>query len=307
MIAQRCLSVLLLCCGLASAASNELPRGDFKAQLDGGEVAYTIVGQGPPMMVLTNTWGLERKRLQALFALLEPHFTMIYFDLRGMGDSAPGTPEHYGMAGARRTLASLQAHLKLDKVYLLGWSAGAMNGLILASEHSDHLLGAVLVHGLSYAGPEEEQQLMTKHSGFFKRLGEVMGGLANGQAPLAEKNETVKRFMVDEWLPYLCADREAGKALIKRYLDQGTYSWPHMANMFTDFSTFDARQNLAKITCPTLVISGQADLYPPELIARDAVQMARGTHVNMAHSGHFSFIEEPEAFLAAVLDWRAKL
>ncbi len=308
MLPNQILCTLLLGCVLATAHAGELPKGDFKAELNGGHVAYTIAGQGPPMMVLTNTWGLERKRLQAIFKMLEPHFTMVYYDLRGMGDSSPASgPEDYGTAGARRELEALRLHLKLDKVYVLGWSAGAMNGLLYAAEHSDTLIGAVLVHGLSYVDPSEAQQVAEKHGAFFQRRTEVLGGLIGSQAPLAEKDAVVKRFLVDEWFPYMCADREAGKALIKQYFEPGNYSWTHMFNMFSDLGTFDARGQLAKITCPTLLISGQEDVFPPEIVARDAKPMAKGSHVNLQRSGHFGFIEEPEAFLKAVLEWRAKL
>lgn len=307
MLSFKTICTLLLAGVLTTAQAGELPKGDFKADLNGGQLAYTIAGQGPPMIVLTNTWGIERQRLKALFEVLEPHFTMIYFDLRSMGDSSAAKgPDDYGIAGARRDFEALRVHLKLDKVYLLGWSAGAMNGLIHAAEHSDSLLGAVLAHGLSYVDPAEAQQVAAKHGAFFQRRTEVLGGLIGSQAPLAEKDEAVKRFIVDEWFPYMCADREAGKALIKRYFEPGKYSWTHMSNMFSDLGTFDARDQLAKITCPTLLISGQEDIFPPEVVSRDAKPMAKGSHVNLAHSGHFGSIEEPEAFLKAILDWRAK-
>lgn len=289
-----------------TAGDANLKKGTFKAPINGVEIAYLVAGEGPPLMVMPNSWGIEKESLQALFSSLEAHFQMIYFDARGMGDSSTDSVENYGTATIRKDYDALRRYLKLDKVYLLGWSAGAMNGFLYAGEHSDHLHGAILAHGSAHTDAASSEKMMASHGEFFQKLGQKFGELTQSEASDADKNESIKRFLVDYWLPYIAGDREKGKAMIKDKLESGNYSWKHMQHMAADLQGFDARTAFAKITCPVLVVAGEKDIVAPELLKRDAEGIAKGRYVNFPNSGHYAMLEEPEAFIATVLAWRSE-
>jgi pimeloyl-ACP methyl ester carboxylesterase len=66
----------------------------------------------------------------------------------------------------------------------------------------------------------------------------------------------------------------------------------------------DSRPMLKDITCPTLVLVGEADtLTPPERAAEMAAGIRGARLVTVAESGHLSTIEQPDAVTAALIEW----
>lgn len=66
----------------------------------------------------------------------------------------------------------------------------------------------------------------------------------------------------------------------------------------------DAAPVLATITCPTLVLTGQEDLWaPPAQHERMAAAIAGAKLKIVQHSGHMTTMEQPEAVSAAFADW----
>ena len=64
-------------------ATAGLENGSFRATLNGFDIHYEVHGNGPVLMVLTNSWGLSLEGLRAIFAPLEEKLTLVYFDPRG--------------------------------------------------------------------------------------------------------------------------------------------------------------------------------------------------------------------------------
>jgi len=64
---------------------------------------------------------------------------------------------------------------------------------------------------------------------------------------------------------------------------------------------------LKRLAVPTLLITGEADLYsPPALIRMVAAQIPNSEVAIMREAGHSSYWEQPEAFNRAVLDFVAR-
>jgi pimeloyl-ACP methyl ester carboxylesterase len=64
---------------------------------------------------------------------------------------------------------------------------------------------------------------------------------------------------------------------------------------------------LKRLSVPTLLITGEADLYsPPALIRMVAAQIPNSEVVIVREAGHSSYWEQPEAFNRAVLDFLAR-
>jgi pimeloyl-ACP methyl ester carboxylesterase len=77
-------------------------------------------------------------------------------------------------------------------------------------------------------------------------------------------------------------------------------SWPHADYTNKELPTFDTRGWLAAIPVRSLVIAGAHDLLPPERVKALADGLQRAEFVVFEKSGHFSPVEEPEGFRAAV-------
>jgi pimeloyl-ACP methyl ester carboxylesterase len=68
----------------------------------------------------------------------------------------------------------------------------------------------------------------------------------------------------------------------------------------------DGREDLRRITCPTLILCGEQDILTPlKLHEEIAERILHAKLVVVPHCGHLSTMEQPEAVTAALRDWLA--
>lgn len=111
---------------------------------DGTELAFRTVGDGPPLLVLPGGPGRAAAYLGDLGDLAATR-TLILPDTRGTGASAtPADPGTFRVDRLVDDVEALRRHLGLERVDLLGHSAGGGLALLYAAEHPDRLTGLVL-------------------------------------------------------------------------------------------------------------------------------------------------------------------
>ncbi len=281
-----------------------LANGSFTAELNGFRIHYEVHGQGPVLMALTNSWGLSLQALRAMYRPLEERLTLVYFDPRGMGESGPVRQEaDRGLAAVRADFEALRAHLKLERVNALGWSNGAINLIWLAREHPETLSSAIFVHGLASSGPEDVETIRAQHPELVQKYLALMAAVSKPGLSVAEQNALQRKMWLEDYFPGLCADPAKGRALVADVFRDAQLSWPHAAYAEKELPAFDARKELAAIPVRSLVIAGAHDMLPPSRVKVLADGLPDARFVVFAKSGHFSAVEEPEAFKAAVYDF----
>ena len=278
-----------------------LANGSFTADLNGFRIHYEVHGQGPVLMALTNSWGLSLEALRAMYRPLEEKLTLVYFDPRGMGGSGPVREESdRGLAAVRADFQALRAHLKLEKVNAIGWSNGAINLIWLAHEHPETLSSAIFVHGMASLGPEDMKAMQAEHPELMKSYGALMAAVSKPGLSAAEQTALQRKMWLEDYFPTLCADPVKGRTLVAEVFADAQLSWPHAAYTNKELPTFDTRGWLAAIPVRSLVIAGAHDMLPPERVKVLADGLPRAEFVVFEKSGHFSPVEEPEGFKAAV-------
>jgi proline iminopeptidase len=283
------------------SATAGLANGSFTAELNGFRIHYEVRGQGPVLMALTNSWGLSLQALRAMYRPLEEKLTLVYFDPRGMGGSGPVREESdRGLAAVRADFQALRAHLKLEKVNAIGWSNGAINLIWLAHEHPETLSSAIFVHGLASMTAEDTKELQARNPELVKKYGALLAAVSKPGLQAAEQTALLRRMWLDEYMPALCADPAEGKALVAEVFRDAQLSWPHVEYTNKEMPTFDARDKLAAIPVRSLVIAGTHDMLPPERVKVLADGLPDARFVVFEESGHFSPMEEPDGFKAAV-------
>jgi proline iminopeptidase len=281
-----------------------LANGSFTAELNGFRIHYEVHGKGPVLMALTNSWGLSWQPLRAMYRPLEEKLTLVYFDPRGMGESGPVREESdRGLAAVRADFQALRAHLGLEKVNAIGWSNGAINLIWLAREHPETLSSAIFVHGIASSGPDDVKAIQADHPELVKQYVALADAVAKPGLSVAEQTALQRKMWLEDYFPSLCADPARGKALVAGVFRDAQLSWPHAAYAEKELSTFDARKDLAAIPVRSLVIAGAHDLLPPSRVKVLAGGIKDARFVVFQNSGHFSAVEEPDAFKAAVYDF----
>ena len=296
--------VAAIAAGAAHAADAPLANGSFTADLDGHKVHYEVHGQGPVLMTLTNSWGLTGEGLRGLYRPLEEKLTLVYFDPRGMGASGPAaTDADRGMAAVREDFRALQKHLKIGKANVIGWSNGAMNLLVLATETPDALASAIFVHGIASFGKEDMISFGERFPDVTKRFSEFGQQMADPKLTDAERTTMQKKMWMGEYFPFLLKNAKLTGPRLQEAFGTQPFSHPHTRQTDIETGGFDVRPKLAKIKVPSLVIAGAADAAPPSKVKEIADGIPGAVFKTFEQSGHFAPIEEPEAFRQAVYDF----
>jgi len=208
------------------------------------EVAYTEDGSADaPAVVLSNSLGATRAMWDPQVPALAERFRVISYDTRGHGESpAPQGP--YSIDDLTDDVVSLLDRLGVQQAHVVGLSLGGMTGMRLAAREPGRVQSLAVL--CSSAKPDPQ--------GFLDRAVAVRSG---GTAPLAPT--IASRWLTPGYAeehPDLVARLEA---MIAGADDEG------YASCCEAVGRLDLREDLARITAPTLVVSAAEDpALPPE-------------------------------------------
>jgi pimeloyl-ACP methyl ester carboxylesterase len=141
------------------------------AGLDEVTLAYEIVGDGP-RLVWCHGLGSCRAGDRDVIDALAEHFTVLAYDARGHGDSAPVTDEAaYTYVALSRDLAALLAFVGWERAILAGASMGAGTAVRVAMEKPDRVRALIMARPGSAGGPASERMQL-----LFRLGGEAIRG-----------------------------------------------------------------------------------------------------------------------------------
>jgi len=283
-------------------AAVNLANGSFSATLNGFDIHYEVHGRGPVLMVVPNSWGLSIAGLRNLFAPLEAKLTVVYFDPRGMGGSAPIVEEaDMGMAAVRSDFQALREHLGLRRANAIGWSNGAMNLILLAAERPETIERAVFVHGAASFGQEDMAAMAGKYPELMGRWAAFQQEVAgNPELTDEEKTARMRELWLGDYFPTMTGDPAGAGPMMERLFGDARFSFAHADYANRESPSFEARDKLPTIAARSLVVAGAHDMMPPEKVRELAEGIAGAEFVVFEKSGHFAPAEETEAFCARV-------
>ena len=278
-------------------APEGLENGSFTASLNGFDIHYEVWGQGPALMVLSNSWGLSTEGLRGIFEPLEKRLTMVYFDPRGMGESAEIMEEaDMGMAAVRADFQALREHLGLESVNAIGWSNGASNLIMLAAELPETIDSAIFLHGAASFTQEDMVTYASQYPEVFEAWTRLLQELQNPDLTDNQRTETMRAMWLGEWFPVSFADPAAAPEILDRIFGDAEFSWPHADYSQREHPDFDVRNLLPQITARSLVITGAHDTMPVSKGEEMAAAIPDAEFVLFESSGHYAPAEEPAAF-----------
>jgi proline iminopeptidase len=299
--------LVLVSCAPADSPSPEerspegLENGSFKAELNSFDIHYEVHGRGPVLMTLPNSWGLSLIGLRSLYRLLEEKLTMVYFDPRGMGESSPIVEESdMGMEAVRADFQALREHLGLESVSAIGWSNGAMNLMMLASERPETIDSAIFLHGAAYFSEEDSAAYAEQYPEVLEAWGALLEEMQNQDLTDDQRTKEMKAMWLGKWFPISFADQSKAPKVLDRTFRDAEFSWTHASYSQRDQADFDARDLLPRITARSLVITGAHDALPVSKGEEMAAGISNAEFVIFEQSGHYAPIEEPDAFVGLV-------
>lgn len=239
-------------------------------------------------LIFLHGMGLNAETWRYQLNAFAPHYKTIALDLPGYGKSE--ALNDVSFTNYARALHTFVQEHNLLKPILVGHSFGAM----IAQEYLalyPNELSAVVFYGTSptFGKPEGKWQ-----QAFIKAH---LGPLEEGKSMLELADILIKRMSAPQEKP--SAETQDALELARSAI--ATASADVFKSSVHCLTSFDQRENLAKINIPSLVIVGEEDKNAPAVMMQsmaDAIQNAQFTC--LAKLGHLAHLENPPLFNAAL-------
>lgn len=267
---------------------------------DGTELAYRLVGDGPPLVCVPGG-PMQDSRYLGDLGGLAAHRQLVLLDLRGTGGSAtPADPGTYRCDRLVEDVEALREHLGLDEVDLLGHSAGANVAVRYVERHPRRVRTLTLVTpstaavGVMVPGPVRlEVARLRADEPWFPAAFATLEAVAAGE-DVPDAGRALAPFFYGRWDEEAQAHRAAQDHQVNR----------EAAAVFGGegaFSPDETRAALARFEAPVLLLAGEVDLNSPvPAMAEVAGLFAHAELVVQAGAGHFPWLDDPAVFAASV-------
>ena len=128
------------------------PPVQYVTTPDGIDIAYTVSGEGPPLVFVPNlinhvllSWQVPH--LGDWLRGLSEHFTLVRYDSRGMGMSTRGLSDSHVFDDYQVDLECVLDHLRLDRFVLAAMGSGGQIAIRYAVRHSDRVSALIFIGG----------------------------------------------------------------------------------------------------------------------------------------------------------------
>ena len=245
------------------------------------EVAATVDGpEDAPVVVLSNSLGATRAMWDPQVPVLAERYRVITYDTRGHGAS-PAPPGPYTLDDLVDDLLALLDRVGARRAHVAGLSLGGMTALRLAAREPQR------VHRLAVLCSSAK----TEPQGFLDR---AAASRADGTASFAPA--VASRWLTPSYAaehPDLLARLEA---MIAGADDEGYAACAEVVGRV------DLREDLRRITAPTLVVSGAEDPALPPAHQQAIADGVRGAELLTVSPGaHLANLEQPLRISGALL------
>lgn len=269
---------------------------------DGLTLSYERRGSGPLLVCHPGGPGCSAAEFRD-FAGLDDTFDLVLLSPRGSAGSDPA--DDYALASYAADLEALREHLGVEQLDLLGFSHGGMVAMAYAAAFGPRVRRLVLAATVAVWADEAEaamNRLIEKRRDqpWFE---DAQRAIQEEQAAeFSSARELVANTL--RQAPLYFHRWEGNERAGRELLSDFAHSEPlHYFNT-AEFPSLDLRAELRSITAPTLVLAGDDDMIAGTACAEVTVgELQDARLATIADSGHFLYVEQPEAFRGALTDF----
>lgn len=247
------------------------------------EVHHVVSGRADgPVVVLSNSLGSTHAMWDANLAALERSFRVVRYDTRGHGGSpVPDGP--YDIDDLADDVVALLDRLGVERAHFVGLSLGGMTGMRLAARD-----------------PQRVDRLVVLCTG--ARLDPSSAWTERAQTVREQGASAVAEAVVARWYTpgFLTANpdvKAASEAMVAATPSEG------YASCCEAIAAMDLRDDVPRITAPTLAIAGADDpATPPPHLEAIADSVASGRLLVVDESAHLANAQQPETITPAIVE-----
>jgi len=243
-----------------------------------GETAWERHGDGPAVAMI-HGFGLNRAMWQWQLPALTPHFRVLTYDLLGHGESAlpEGAPDLAMFSGQLRRLMD---RCGIERAAVVGFSLGGMIARRFALDYPDRLTALAILHSAHDRSPAEREAVR-------KRVRQ-----AREYGPAANVESALERWFT----PAFRAGAPERIDLIRRWIAGNDPDVFHRIYRVLAEGDAEIAQSLERITCPTLVMTGEDDPGNTPAMSRAMTERIPDAHLKILPGlRHMALAESPDA------------
>jgi pimeloyl-ACP methyl ester carboxylesterase len=271
------------------------------ASYDGTRLHYTVQGDGPVVVCQPGGPGRASAYLEDLGGLAATS-RLVLLDARGTGRSeVPADPGTMRADRLGDDLEALRGELGLERMVVLGHSAGAPVAMLWAAAHPDRVAALVLVTPsgrLLGITSDDVEDIRASRAGepWYTDAAEAAADLSS--APPADQQRLVRRtrpFFYGAWTEREQAHAATAETQSSRRAEAA------YGEGIDPAAIAEAAERLRRIEAPVLVVAGERDGITGVTAARGVAEVfADGRLVVLPEAGHFPWVDQPAPFRAAV-------
>jgi pimeloyl-[acyl-carrier protein] methyl ester esterase len=263
----------------------------FLTRSGGRQIYFEHYAGRGPAVVLSHGWGMGCRVWDDTVArLVDRGHAVVAYDQRGCGRSDKDFAD-VSIEALGDDVAALCAHLALDGVVLNGWSLGGAVVVDAAPKLGSALRGLVLTAG---ATPRFTQAEGFPHGGRAEDVAATVAALRAGRIAFLQNLYFGAVFAVD-----------VGDAVKQRCWQIALEAGPGADASLAALAQLDQRAALAEIRAPSLVVVGARDAVVAPGVGRAAAALLPKATLCELDCGHAPFLECPDAYHGALLEWLA--
>jgi len=265
--------------------------------VDGVNLRYIKVGQGPPL-VLLHTLRTQLDMFQKVVPAFSQHFEVYALDYPGHGFSdipdVEYTPELF-----IKSVSGFLEHVDVENATVVGESIGGSIALAVAARHNPRVKRVIAVNPYDYDGGRG----LRRSSG----IANVLFGLNN--VPLVGSTFTrLRQYPIfKKIMEGGVAHKDAlPQALLRELYEVGNRPGHYRAfmSLVAHWSDWEnARAEYNKIDIPVLLVYGDHDWSRPEEQEANQREIPGARMTTVKDAGHFLALDAPEALTQLIRDF----
>jgi proline iminopeptidase len=286
-------------------------REGYVATPDGARLFYRIAGSGADTLVAIHGGpGVDLESIAGDFTPLTARHTVIFYDQRGAGRSTlPTDTTTLSAVQQIADLESVRRHFGIDRLTLIAHSYGPLLAATYAIAHPDHVRRMILM------GP-----VPPRRGDFWARFAKNSAARMDStlQRQSADANRRLQRATTDDEIRSAC--RDYWRAAMVPRLAEPTRTLPMIRSdlcasdargirfgltttnrlVMGSYGDWDLRPQLRTLRAPTLVIHGEQEAIPMDLVEEWVSTLPNAMLVRVPRAAHFAYAERPDVVWPAV-------
>lgn len=259
-----------------------------------GGTCYRLLGdpETKQVIVLVHGVGLSQDIWQPWIDALGDKYCLLTYDFPGHGGS-DNPPGQRVLIDFQQQLYRLLNDLNITKIHLVGFSLGALTALSFASQYQQQRLHSLtLLHSVFQRSPEQLEAIESRYR------------LTRDQGPMATVELAINRWFSPRWIKTNPEYIDFIRSLFRNHKDDG---YLKAYRVFCDADGELDKETIAKIHCPSLVITGSLELGSTAEMAAALGKLLQARviinegHLHMAPVEHADLLaNQVDAFIQSV-------